>query len=109
MSRAQYSGTLMPIATSLSPMWPGPSAMMRRSQHSDRQHPPAGQAPRMAAIVTSGERYSRARNWFDSTQKSRYLRSSRGRSQAATSCPLLATLLPNPLGRPTPAKRRAAR
>ena len=59
--------------TSFSPMWPGPSAMKRRSQHSDMQQPPAGHAPRMAASVSSGVRYRRARNWLDTIQNSRYL------------------------------------
>jgi len=40
--------TEMPNATSLRPMWPK-SVMMRKSQHSDRQQPPAGHAPRIAA------------------------------------------------------------
>ena len=57
--------------------------MMRMSQHRERQQPPAGQAPLIAAIVTKGEQYRRARNTLDVTQKSRYL-------QGAThTCPCL--------------------
>ena len=48
--------------------------MMRRSQHMERQQPPAGQAPLMAATVTRGVRYRRAKNTLDVTQKSQYLR-----------------------------------
>jgi hypothetical protein len=47
--------------------------MMRTSQHMDRQQPPAGQAPLMAATVTRGVRYRRAKNTFEVTQNSRYL------------------------------------
>ena len=49
------------------------SVMTRMSQHRERQQPPAGQAPLMAAKVTSGERYRRARNTLEVTQKSVYL------------------------------------
>ena len=48
--------TAMPRATSLRPMWPK-SVMMRKSQQSERQQPPAGHAPRMAAtcMLTAGQ------------------------------------------------------
>ena len=54
------------------------SVMIRTSQQRDRQQPPAGQAPLMAAMVTKGERYSRARNTFEVTQNSRYLHKQQG-------------------------------
>jgi hypothetical protein len=52
------------------PTW---SVMMRTSQQRDKQHPPAGQAPLMAATVTKGDLYNRARKTLEVTQKSRYL------------------------------------
>ena len=46
--------------------------MILTSQHRERQQPPAGQAPRMADTVASGEQYTCARNALDSIQNCEY-------------------------------------